>query len=59
MPRAPLNGYDFYYEVHGKGEPLLLIAGYSCRTTHWSEVLNELSEGYEVILFDNRGVGQT
>ena len=27
MASVLIDGVDFYYEIHGEGEPLLLIAG--------------------------------
>ena len=27
MPIAEVEGLDIYYEIHGSGEPLLLISG--------------------------------
>ncbi|PWT91571.1 MAG: alpha/beta hydrolase [Proteobacteria bacterium] len=53
------NGIHFYYEVHGSGEPLLLIAGFACDHSIWSEVEPSLASKYRVISFDNRGVGQS
>jgi 3-oxoadipate enol-lactonase len=51
------NGIDLYYEVHGQGEPLLLIMGLSLNSKSWFRTLPDLSEHYQVIIFDNRGVG--
>lgn len=59
MPKTILNGLSFYYEVHGQGEPLLLSAGLSCGTNHWANILKQLSERFTVIIYDNRGVGQS
>ena len=41
------------------GEPLLLIAGFACDHTNWSRMVPILASRYRVIVFDNRGVGQT
>ncbi|MFC3908871.1 alpha/beta fold hydrolase [Legionella dresdenensis] len=62
MPgKIRINDIDIYYEIHGKGNgnPLVLIAGFSCDHTFWTGVLGDLSRSHEVILFDNRGIGQT
>jgi 3-oxoadipate enol-lactonase len=59
MPTASLNGTEIYYEVHGSGEPLLLIAGFACDHTIWSLVIPKLAGRYRVIAFDNRGLGQS
>lgn len=57
MPITHANGIDLYYEVHGKGEPLLLIMGLSLTSKSWFRTIPALSEHYKVIVFDNRGVG--
>jgi pimeloyl-ACP methyl ester carboxylesterase len=59
MPTASVNGTDIYYEIHGDGEPLLLIAGFACDHTIWSLVIPKLAANYRVIAFDNRGLGQS
>jgi pimeloyl-ACP methyl ester carboxylesterase len=59
MPTAKINGVGLYYEIHGKGEPLLLIAGLASDSQSWLPILDELSRYYRVITFDNRGVGRT
>lgn len=59
MSTAKVNDINMYYEVHGKGEPLVLIAGFSADHFAWREVLEDLIEQFQVIIFDNRGVGQS
>lgn len=57
--KANLNGLDVYYEIHGDKEPLVLIAGFACRTNHWDLIIEELAKNFKVLIFDNRGVGQS
>jgi pimeloyl-ACP methyl ester carboxylesterase len=59
MPRLWANGIDLFYEIQGTGPPVLLIAGFACDHTIWSPVASRVSRQYRVIVFDNRGVGQT
>jgi 3-oxoadipate enol-lactonase len=59
MPKINLHQANFYYELHGKGQPLILIAGYSCDHTFWLPILDTLSAHFQVLVFDNRGIGQT
>lgn len=59
MSKITINGSEFYYELHGKGHPLVLISGYCCDHTFWYPVLDQLSQKFQVLIFDNRGVGQT
>lgn len=54
-----MDDIRLYYEVHGEGTPLVLIAGFSCDHTFWSEVLQALAAKHKVLLLDNRGIGQT
>lgn len=59
MPFINVENAQLYYEVHGSGTPLVLIAGYTCDHTFWTGMLHDLSERYQVVIFDNRAVGQT
>ncbi len=44
----------------GQGEPLVLIMGGSATMDWWpAEFLENLSSKYQVIIFDNRGMGFT
>ncbi len=59
MTLAYVNGLNLYYEEHGAGEPLILIAGFSVDHRAWQPVIEPLSRHYRVIVFDNRGSGQS
>jgi len=59
MPSTTVNGIDLYYECHGKGKPLMLIAGLASDSQSWQPIVEDLSQRYLVILPDNRGVGRT
>lgn len=59
MPKIALNDIELYYEIHGTGKQLLLIAGFSCDCLFWTPILNALSQHFQVIIFDNRGVGRS
>jgi 3-oxoadipate enol-lactonase len=59
MAKAVINGIDIYYEVHGRGEPLLLIMGLGANTTSWFAQIPEFGREYQVIAFDNRGAGRS
>lgn len=48
------------YRIYGDGYPLLLIMGYGGTMNLWEErLLRSLSKKYKVIIFDNRGIGET
>ncbi|MEJ2695991.1 MAG: alpha/beta hydrolase [Candidatus Sulfobium sp.] len=59
MPSTVVNGVDLYYECHGKGKPLMLIAGLASDSQSWQPMVKSLSQHHLVILPDNRGVGRT
>lgn len=59
MPKITVNDISMYYEIHGEGEPLVLIAGFSADMTTWLPCLEVLKKQFQVIVFDNRGAGQT
>jgi pimeloyl-ACP methyl ester carboxylesterase len=47
------------WERHGSGTPLLLIHGLGYARWGWEPVLPGLAERFDVILFDNRGIGES
>lgn len=60
MPKINVNDITINYEIHGDGFPLLMITGVSICLKVWDNLLiDELSKRFKVILFDNRGSGQT
>lgn len=59
MPVATINDIELYYEEHGSGQPIVLIAGFSVDHTSWALVVGALAARYRVITFDNRGSGQS
>jgi len=54
-----INDINMYYEVRGDGEPLVLIAGLGTDLTIYEPIIKRLSQKYQVLAFDNRGVGRT
>lgn len=59
MPYFKENKTEIYYEVHGKGKPLILIAGLASDSQSWQFILEEISKHFKVIVYDNRGTGRT
>ncbi|MDW8329774.1 MAG: alpha/beta fold hydrolase, partial [Candidatus Bipolaricaulota bacterium] len=59
MPKVRANGIQLYYEAHGTGEPLLLIAGIGYGTWLWFKQIPALAPHYHLIAFDNRGAGRS
>lgn len=48
-----------YYEAHGTGAPLVLIAGLGADGSNWSGVIARLPKEYQIITIDNRGAGRS
>ena len=59
MPTTRIHDIDLYYETHGAGAPLVLISGLGYSLWQWHLMLPYLEKHFQVITFDNRGVGQT
>lgn len=58
MPKIAVGDTELHYERAGSGEPLLLIQGMSGTHLSWGEPFrNLLEEGFDVVAFDNRGIG--
>ncbi|MBL29324.1 MAG: alpha/beta hydrolase [Rhodospirillaceae bacterium] len=53
------SGDELYYEVHGDGEPLMLVSGLSGTATFWTTIYPTLAERYRVVLHDHRGTGRS
>ena len=58
MPHIKVNDISMYYEIHGQGEPIVFIGGFTADHVVWNATLSYFKD-YQVILFDNRGAGQT
>ncbi|MCA9878523.1 MAG: alpha/beta fold hydrolase [Thermomicrobiales bacterium] len=56
---APVNGLQLYYEIHGDGEPLILLHGAYATTSMWGPILELLAQKHRVISVDLQGHGRT
>jgi pimeloyl-ACP methyl ester carboxylesterase len=56
---AAVNGLDLYYEIHGEGEPMILLHGGVGAIEMFGEVLPLLAEGRRVIAVDLQAHGRT
>jgi pimeloyl-ACP methyl ester carboxylesterase len=57
---APVNGLKMYYEIHGSGEPVVLLHGaFMAVTDDWLVWINELAKTRKVIAVDMQGHGRT
>src|ERR1700732_643904 len=57
---APVNGLKMYYEVHGSGDPVVLLHGaFMTITNNWTRWIGELSKTRKVIAVEMQGHGRT
>jgi len=54
-----VNGINVHYQVHGQGEWLVLIAGLGTDLSIFKPYVDVLSKDFRVLVFDNRGAGQS
>ena len=60
MPNLKINDFRLYYEIYGDGSPLLMILGIGANISWWGKYfINGLAKHFKVIIFDNRGTGQS
>ncbi|MBS1788041.1 MAG: alpha/beta hydrolase [Acidobacteria bacterium] len=57
---APVNGLKIYYEIHGSGEPVVLLHGaFMTITNNWNGWIEELAKTRKVIAIEMQGHGRT
>src|SRR5436309_10323873 len=57
---APVNGLKMYYEIHGSGEPVVMLHGaFMAISGDWSDWINELAKMRKVIAVEMQGHGRT
>ena len=60
IKKVHVGDIDIAYKTFGKGDPIILISGYSAPLEFWdSTLLEKLALNHTVITFDNRGLGNT
>src|SRR5262245_52083829 len=60
MPRASVNGLDMYHEIHGEGQPLVLLHGaLSATGTSFGTMLPGLARSRQVIAVEQQAHGRT
>ena len=58
--QTPANGIKIAYKLVGSGEPLVLIMGLGGTMNQWPQkAIDLLSKKYQLIISDNRGMGNT
>ena len=60
MPVLQLKDTELYYEVHGRGQPMVLLSETACDGEVWKiNQVEEFSRDHQVILHDYRGTGRS
>ncbi|MCU0291162.1 MAG: alpha/beta hydrolase [Thermoanaerobaculaceae bacterium] len=54
-----VSGVKLYHEIHGRGEPVLLLHGGLGSSEEFAPVIPALAAHYRVILYDRRGHGRS
>lgn len=50
---------NIFYESHGTGEPIVMIAGFASGAWQWFKQINDLAKNFRVITFDARGISRS
>ena len=56
---AKVSNAKLYYEIAGKGQPLVLIHGGNMDRRMWDEQFDTFAKSYKVLLYDVRGFGKS
>lgn len=59
MAYLHVNDIDLYYEVHGKGKPVVFLHGNGEDHTSFSVLWQALQDHFQVYVFDTRGHGKS
>ncbi len=56
---ADSKGIKIFYQISGKGDPLVLLMGFGADGNVWEKHLAEYEKYFKCIVIDNRGVGKS
>lgn len=59
MSLLKVRDTQLYYELHGEGEPLILIPGFGTGLWIWFKQVPKLAEHFRIITFDPRGIARS
>lgn len=59
MPYLNCESVRLYYEISGKGFPIIFIHGLGSSTIDWNAQVDFFSKNYQVIVYDLRGHGKS
>lgn len=59
MSFATVNGVRLFYELHGSGDPIVLIPGLGLDHFYFQYAIPELQRHFRVLAYDPRGTGES
>jgi aminoacrylate hydrolase len=59
MSLVSIGDADIYTEIHGTGEPVLLVTGIGGTCQFWAQQVAALRDHYRVVVHDHRGIGRS
>ena len=59
MPGIKVGELHLYYEIHGDGEPLVLIPGFRTGLWLWFRQVPTFAQKFRTLVFDPRGIGKS
>jgi aminoacrylate hydrolase len=59
MALLEANGIEQYFESHGEGPPLVLVAGMGGTSNYWAEQVSHFKRTRQVLVYDQRGTGRS
>ncbi len=59
MPHARIDGHRIYYEISGRGPPLVLIRGLARSLRYWEPFADYLRPHFRILAYDHRGIGRS
>ena len=55
MPEAVINGASLYYEIHGSGDPLVLVHEFAGDLRSWRDQADFFAHHYQMVFYNARG----
>ena len=59
MPTLKVPDGEIYYELRGRGEPLVLLPGQASDHESWDDVAEDYEGSHQLVLIDYRGTGKS
>ncbi len=59
MPKINIGDVQLYYEIHGDGDPLVLVPGFRTGLWLWFKQVEAFARRFRTIVFDPRGIGES